>query len=239
MRLLYIFIDVLLPQLEELWTGKSYHNTNHVREMILTFVKNYHNIADNYPEFMKDDTIVELLLAIIWHDANYTSYAATNEMRAAIDFVNKLEAMPETLRYFLADDKMRERVVNDILSTRYSNTTYDTCVQKVLHDLDWYYFSSQELLLKAESLILEELQESGMKFSEEAIQARLEFYKDLLGSKRQIFVSRWMEASNKDAEALIKERINALAFMYVQLPKHPYMPPEFLTTNEEGEKDEE
>lgn len=204
------FIDIFLPFMDALWHGGPYHSTNHVRDMLHTFVNHYDEITEVYPEFLKEDAVKELVLAVLWHDAEYTAWKNDNELHAATCFVGAMERMPESQRYFLADEKMQERIVDDILSTRYSVTRYDNNVQKVLHDLDWYCFSSQDLLFKAETLILEELQTHGSLNEEEALKARLGFYRDLIESKRQIFVSRWMEGSNKDAEVLIKDRIAAI-----------------------------
>ena len=207
------FIDIFLPFMKCLWNGGPYHSTNHVRDMLHTFVNHYDEITEVYPEFLKEEATKELVLAVLWHDADYGAWRNDNELHAATMFVQFMRQMPETERSFLADEKMQERVVDDILSTRYSVTRYDTNVQKVLHDLDWYCFSSPDLLFKAETLVLEELQTYAGLNEKEALSARHGFYRDLIWSKRQIFVSKWMEGFNKDAEVLIKDRIAAIAWL--------------------------
>jgi hypothetical protein len=203
-------ISALLVPAAPMYRG-AYHSKRHVEEMLRIALGRRSEIAASCPCFKNMYAWSELFNAIVWHDAHANLKEPFNELNAARVYASYCRSASGEQYDDCMDRDSNQRVVDDILSTRFGYQEYKTDVQRVLHDLDWYCFSNVHRLRLAEDRIFEEYQQQGLGTEAQAVEARRRFYGEILASKQPIFVSAWMKDRNDDAITLIQERIEYLA----------------------------
>lgn len=203
-------VSALLVPAAQLYRG-AYHSKQHIEEMLGIALDCCQSIRKACPCFENIFAWSELFNAIVWHDVNVNLKDPFNELHAAKVYTNCSISMTGVNYDAYMNRESMQDVVDDILSTRFGYQDFKTDVQRVLHDLDWYCFSSEPLLRLAEDRIFEEYQQQGLGTEAQAVEARRQFYIKILASKQPIFVSAWMKDRNDDAITLIQERIEYLA----------------------------
>lgn len=169
---------------------KKYHSIHHIQRLFDIYFRFRDKFLEEFPNLNEDD----LFEAIAWHDSVYIIGGELNE-----EFSAQLYAKHMLDKGSVA----RGSVYNAILSTKIGTEVSIGDIEKVLHDLDWSYFSDYyHIFKKFSEQILFEATYDELYTVKTVKENQLKFYKSYLN--KDIYVTKTFSEFNEIAKKNIK-----------------------------------
>ena len=169
---------------------KKYHSIHHIQRLFDIYFRFRDKFLEEFPNLNEDD----LFEAIAWHDSVYIIGGELNE-----EFSAQLYAKHMLDKGSVA----RGSVYNAILSTKIGTEVSIVDIEKVLHDLDWSYFSDYyHIFKKFSEQILFEATYDELYTVKTVKENQLKFYKSYLN--KDIYVTKTFSEFNEIAKKNIK-----------------------------------
>ena len=169
---------------------KKYHSIHHIQRLFDIYFRFRDKFLEEFPNLNEDD----LFEAIAWHDSVYIIGGELNE-----EFSAQLYAKHMLDKGSVA----RGSVYNAILSTKIGTEVSIGDIEKVLHDLDWSYFSDYyHIFKKFSEQILFEATYDELYTVNTVKENQLKFYKSYLN--KDIYVTKTFSEFNEIAKKNIK-----------------------------------
>lgn len=168
-----------------------YHSYKHISDMLKWFELYKESFIEEGMRCSEED----MCLAIVYHDAVYIPDSKTNEYDS-VQFMKRCGIINPTIEQLIMSTIVNGNIDN------WKNYNIDC---KILHDLDWFVFSSDINIFTTNMAIISEVEcYCRNKYSrKEIVEARMEFLKSLFD--KQIFYSKTLQKFNDSAKENIKK----------------------------------